>query len=128
MYKIKPNDLTPLKVNNHIQINALKDQAITVGGIAEFEDIDTLLTNILSGHAALLVENQTKAISVDIPGHDKRNVEEPQSATLIKGPRDGFTETIGTNTSLIRRRIRSPKLWFESKEIGTVTKTKVVVA
>jgi spore germination protein KA len=128
IYKLKPNDVQPSGANNTSVINALRDKAVTVGGIAEVKDLNTLTTNILSGHAALLVENQSQAITVSIPGYDKRSVEEPQSATLIKGPRDGFTETLGTNTALLRRRIRSSDLWMESKEIGRITKTKVVVA
>src|SRR5690606_27564552 len=96
--------------------------------IEEIDNIPSLLTNILSGQAALIVDNLTKAITVNIPGQEKRSIEEPQSATLIKGPRDGFTETLSTNTSLLRKRIRSSDLWMESKEIGKITKTKVVVA
>ncbi|WP_227940461.1 spore germination protein, partial [Alkalihalobacillus deserti] len=128
IYKLKPNDIESQDQDNTSLINALKEKAVTIGGVAEIIDFATLTTNILSGHAAFLVENQSKAISVSIPGYEKRGVEEPQSATLIKGPREGFTETIGTNTSLLRRRIRSSNLWMESKEIGRVTKTKVVVA
>jgi spore germination protein KA len=127
-FKLKTNDLESMGQKNNSLINALRDKAVTVGGIAEAKDYPTLLTNILSGHAAILIENQSHAITVSIPGHDKRSVDEPQSATLIKGPRDGFTETIGTNTALLRRRIRSSDLWMESKEIGRITKTKVVVA
>lgn len=128
IYKIKPNDLEHSFLNKSSLIVALKEKAVTVGGVTEVKDFPTLMTNILSGHAAILVEKQSTAITVNIPGFEKRSVEEPQSATLIKGPRDGFTETLGTNTSLLRRRIKSADLWMEAKEIGTVTKTKVVVA
>ncbi len=108
--------------------NVLLEKVITVGEAAEVEDFNTLITNVLSAQAAILIENQSQAITVNIPGFDTRSIEEPQSATLIKGPRDGFIESIGTNTSLLRRRIRSANLWMESKEIGRITKTKVVVA
>ncbi|WP_162866661.1 spore germination protein, partial [Escherichia coli] len=77
---------------------ALTKNAITVGEVKEINDYTTLVTNILSGHAALIIDNEPQAITVSIPGFEKRGVEEPQSATLIKGPRDGFTETLSTNT------------------------------
>lgn len=128
IYKIKANDLNHSFFNNSSLIHALKEKAVTVGGVTEVRDYPTLMTNLLSGHAAVLVEKQATAITVNIPGFEKRSIEEPQSATLIKGPRDGFTETLGTNISLLRRRIRSADLWMEAKEIGRVTKTKVVVA
>lgn len=128
LYKLNPSDIEGQNQGDGSILDSLKEKAVTVGGIAEVTDYNTLTTNILSGHAALLLDNDTRAITVKIPGFEKRSVEEPQSATLIKGPRDGFTETIGINTALLRRRIRSSNLWMEAKEIGRVTKTKVVVA
>ncbi len=124
--KIKPSDIVP--TDSTSLVSDIRKNAVTVGEVEEIKDFNTLITNILSGHAALLIENEPQAISVSIPGLEKRGVEEPQSATLIKGPRDGFTETLGTNTSLLRRRIRSSNLWLESKEIGRVTKTRVIIA
>ncbi|MFE8697217.1 spore germination protein [Cytobacillus sp. FJAT-53684] len=128
IYKIQINDLEFPAKDNISLISAIKENTVPIGEVSDARDFDTLISNILSGHAALLVNNQAQAITVSIPGYEKRSIEEPQSATLIKGPRDGFTETLGTNTSLLRRRIRSSDLWMESKEIGRLTKTKVVVA
>lgn len=124
--KTQPNDIETL--DNTSMVKAIKKNAVTVGEVEEINDYNKLITNILSGHAALLFDNENQSITVNMPGHEKRSVEEPQSATLIKGPRDGFTETLGTNTSLLRRRIRSSNLWLESKEIGRITKTKVMIA
>lgn len=122
---MKQDDLEQLDTNI---VTVVRKKALNVGEIQQIEDYNTLVTNIISGHAALLFDNESQAITVSIPGHEKRSVEEPQSATLIKGPRDGFTETLSMNTSLLRRRIRNSDLWLESKEIGRVTKTKVMIA
>lgn len=127
------NNITEDDLNSEYQgtsvfTDVLIEKIVPVGEAAEVKDFNTLITNVLSAQAAILIDNQSQAITVNIPGFDKRSIEEPQSATLIKGPRDGFIESIGTNTSLLRRRIRSANLWMESKEIGRVSKTKVVVA
>lgn len=60
-------------------------------------------------------------------GWRDRAVSEPQSQTVVRGPRDSFTETLRTNTALIRRRIKSPKLWIESQQIGEFTKTDIAL-
>ncbi|MFY2307134.1 spore germination protein [Lysinibacillus fusiformis] len=125
------NKIRPIDLESCLEadiVTSIRKNSITVGNVEEVIDFDKLITNILSGHAALIIENESKAITVDISKYEKRSVEEPQSSTLIKGPRDGFTETLGTNTSLLRRRIRSSNFWLESKEIGTVTKTKIIIA
>lgn len=125
---ISEEDLNTVNLASNNLTDVLIEKVVTVGEAVEVEDFNTLITNVLSAQAAILIENQSQAITVSIPGFEKRSIEEPQSATLIKGPRDGFIESIGTNASLLRRRIRSANLWMESKEIGRITKTKVVVA
>ena len=47
---------------------------------------------------------------------------------MVRGPKDGFTENIEVNTSLIRRRIKSPELRLELFTIGTQTKTKILIS
>lgn len=56
-----------------------------------------------------------------------RSVEEPDKDKVLRGPRDGFVETIVSNTALIRRRIRSPQLSMEMHSIGVVSHTDVVL-
>lgn len=46
----------------------------------------------------------------------------------MRGPKDGFSETLRTNTSLIPRRIKDTQLWIETKSIGRKTKTDVAIA
>lgn len=59
---------------------------------------------------------------------DKRSVAEPPTATVLKGPREGFIEEIKTNTAMIRRKIKSPDLVFENMSIGRYSSTPVTVA
>lgn len=56
-----------------------------------------------------------------------REVTEPSTESVIRGPRESFTETLRTNTALIRRKIKSPNLWIKSRVVGEVTQTDVAV-
>ena len=57
-----------------------------------------------------------------------RAVAEPPTSTVIKGPREGFSEELRTNVSLLRRRIRTPDLRLEKLTVGECTQTDVVIA
>ncbi|GAB6180514.1 hypothetical protein JCM14036_18330 [Desulfotomaculum defluvii] len=46
---------------------------------------------------------------------------------MVRGPRDGFNETISNNTALIRRRIKSPNLRVEKLTVGQQTKTELCI-
>ena len=59
---------------------------------------------------------------------EKRAVAEPPTATVLKGPREGFIEEIKTNTALVRRRIKSPDLVFENLTVGRYSGTPVSLA
>ncbi|MGV3464507.1 MAG: spore germination protein [Heyndrickxia sp.] len=108
---------------NLLQI--IKEKMITVGDIKTVYQLDELFTQLLSGEAILLIDGFDTALSAGTRGGDKRQVQEPSTELTVRGPRDGFTESIRTNTSLVRRRIKNPNLWLESMKIGKVTKTDV---
>jgi len=63
----------------------------------------------------------------DLKEWPNRGVQEPVAESLVRGPREGFTETLRFNTSLIRRRIRTPRLKFDMSEVGLHTKTHICV-
>ncbi|KAF6582780.1 spore germination protein [Paenibacillus sp. EKM211P] len=101
---------------------------IPIGGITCLENEQSLIHAVLYGQAVLLVEGCSKAYAASISGGAKRAVEEPTSQTVIRGPKEGFTEDISTNIALLRRRIKSTDLHIDSRIIGSYTQTKVSVA
>ncbi|MFC4104081.1 spore germination protein [Paenibacillus xanthanilyticus] len=80
------------------------------------------------GYAALFAEGARDCLLVDVKELVTRSVEEPTSQNVVRGPKEGFTESAATNMSLIRRRIRTDKLRFERYEIGEKTRTEVYLA
>ncbi|WP_047758606.1 spore germination protein, partial [Geobacillus sp. ZGt-1] len=67
------------------------------------------------------------AVSASTKGGQYRSIEEPQTQIAVRGPREGFTESLRANTAMIRRRIKNPNLWLETMQIGTVTQTDVAI-
>lgn len=82
---------------------------------------------ILSGDAVIFLGDKTEAIVVGARGWANRGVTEPVTETIVKGPREGFTETLRINTSLLRRKIKHPSLRIISLKLGDITNTDVVV-
>ncbi|MED4207177.1 spore germination protein [Neobacillus mesonae] len=96
--------------------------------VKTFSEVGKLVDRILKGNLAILVEGETKGLVVDISGSEQRSVEEPGTEVAIRGPRDSFTETLRTNTTLIRKRIRSTRLKMESMTIGELSQTDIAIA
>ncbi|GMK40387.1 spore germination protein KA [Paenibacillus sp. CCS19] len=108
-------------------IDIFNQHVMPIGGIHEADDFDALLTGLLSGETVFLCEGYNRGLLIGSKGGESRGIEEPTSQSVIRGPKDGFTESLMTNVSLIRRRIASPDLWSEQYRIGHVTKTKVAI-
>lgn len=106
----------------------LKEVVLTVGEIDEIVDFETLFTSLLSGNAILLLDGYSQGFSIGMKEWDSRGVTEPTTESTVRGPREGFSESLRTNTALLRRKIRNPRLWLETRMIGKVTKTNVAIA
>ena len=90
-------------------------------------NIENLITQILSGATALIVEGFTKAVVIDCRSFPARGVQEPESDKVLRGSHEGFVETVIFNTALIRRKIRNPNLTMRAYQIGIESKTDVIV-
>lgn len=91
-------------------------------------DWNEIIRNLLSGPSVLFIDGFAQAIILDVRTYPTRGIEEPDTEKVTRGSRDGFVETLLFNTNLIRRRIRSPKLTFEIKNVGTASQTDVAIA
>lgn len=115
-------------VHNSMPIfEILFEKVVALGDVKEITDWDNLYLSLMSGESIILVDGAQKALSASTRGGEQRSIEEPGSQVTVRGPRDGFTESIRTNTALIRRRIQNPNLWLENMKIGSVTKTDVSI-
>src|SRR5699024_9982087 len=100
-------DLIQFKSN---LLDTIAKEAIAIPGVKEEEDIDKIADEILFGETVLLVDKADKALILSSRGWPTRGVGEPDTETVGRGPRDGFSESLKINTTLVRRRIRDPNL------------------
>ncbi|MGX6445758.1 spore germination protein [Neobacillus sp. K501] len=107
--------------------DVIRDFNLLSGDMKEISDLKTLYTNLLSGDTIVLIGGYSKGFAVSSRGWEGRGVQEPSSQTVVRGPKDGFSETLRTNTSLIRRRIKNTDLWIETLPVGERTQTDVAI-
>lgn len=93
----------------------------------EKENNSELFTHLVGGDTIILIDGHLPFIAVSTRAWEGRGVEEPENESTIRGPREGFTETLKVNMSQLRRRIKSPHLRFDSYYIGRISQTTVLV-
>lgn len=109
-------------------LSVLKEHITSPSEVSEATDLTQAFKRVLSGDTALLIDGEEKILIYGTRAWDKRGVDEPETEAAVRGPREGFTETMRTNTSLLRRRIRHEKLRLETMKAGRRTGTDIVLA
>lgn len=107
--------------------DATKMSALTVTDIKEVDKMEDVFLNVMSGETALLMDGYEKAIIIATRAWPSRGPGDPMSETIIRGPRDGFTETMRFNTALVRRRIRDTNLKIKQMQVGVRSKTDIAL-
>ena len=122
--KSQENQTENKETNQNINLfETIKNLIVGVSGVEELDDENQIEQKIFSGAACIVFEN--KAMAVPLFGAEKRGVEEPPTARVVKGPREGFVEDIATNIGLIRKRMKTKNLKIKDLFIGKQSRTQV---
>ena len=93
------------------------------------KDEEMMVQMVLSGATLMLGSTfGDEAILIDARSYPARETAEPENDRVMRGPRDGFVETLIFNTALVRRRIRDVSLTMQYHTVGRASKSDVVVA
>lgn len=118
-------DLTPDKMPE--DMHGLSKQFTPYVEVELENKYDTLIHSLLSGMFLLLIDGYDKALLIDSRTYPARGVEEPEKDKVLRGSKDGFVETLVSNTALIRRRIRNADLHMEMMSAGESSRTDIAL-
>lgn len=106
----------------------IKTAVLKVAQVKELLTMSDVVDHILTGETIIIFDQVPIALSMSTKGGPVRAISEPQTEAVVRGPRQGFTESLRTNTTLVRRIIKTPALKTELFTLGKFTKTAVVAA
>ncbi len=105
------------KVNRMLYV----DECILGGDLQEVE------FNILNGQSVILFSSDSRFVIVNCKKVEQRNISTPELMYSSRGPRDAFVESLDTNLSLLRYRLKDGNIRIEKKEVGARTKSTVAL-
>ena len=103
----------------------LRENAILAIDQKEFYTFGELFSFMMSGFVILLVDGLSTGTALGIQGFNFRGVGEPTTEINVRGSKESFVEPVRINFTLIRRRIKSPSMKFESLTLGSKSNTAV---
>ena len=128
---LNPLMIESRKLSEIIEIKSIDDiidKLLTSGEVGTGSTVEKLCSAMLDGDSVLLADGFDEFAYVNSRDFEMRSVSEPQTETVVRGPREGFTEAIRVNTSLLRRKIKSHHLRMDVLTIGERTKTLVCIS
>lgn len=131
--KIIQDIIIALLALNSDRIGKEKINKVIENQLAHFQveskhKLDEIVDQLLSGLLIIFIDGEDKAYMIDTRDYPGRSPEEPDTERVIRGARDGFTENIVENTTLLRRRIRDERLRNEMLQVGERSKTDICIS
>ncbi len=108
-------------------VEVLNDRVLANQEVTIFYDLKSAVDKMLAGNTLILVDGADKILGCDLEKITVRAVAEPPTSVVIKGPREGFTESLKFNLALIRKRVKSDDFVVKMFELGKMTKTQIAV-
>ncbi|MBQ2865376.1 MAG: spore germination protein [Clostridia bacterium] len=105
------------------KLTYIEQRVLQTNETSQSSDPEQIIYSLLYGDTIVFCDGCDKALIVGSKNFLRRGTEEPPNEPLLKGPREGFTEPILMNISLLRRKIRNRKLKVEYFQLGEITQT-----
>lgn len=120
-----------LRVCGQQSVHTLYERALT-GEVYNFvalecRSLDDAARKLVNGFCVVLF-GEAGALAFEDKTGEKRAPSAPETENTVKGPKDAFTETLRTNTSLLRRHLRAPELRLFETTLGRRSRTNIGLA
>ncbi|QED48223.1 spore germination protein [Cytobacillus dafuensis] len=121
--------LLQLKLENNthyaIEENVIEEM-LKIKNTTQVKTVGDVVDQLIYGATVFLFSNQI-GISIDSLDIETRSIKEPDNEVTVKGPHDGFTESLQNNIGLIRFHLPTPKLKIDYLHLGKVSKQKIAI-
>lgn len=104
------------------------NQQVPLSQLQSIDDGEHAIEAVLNGHGVCFIEGDERLLVLPFTKYEQRAINEAPNEPVLRGPREAFVESIQTNVSLLRRRVKSSSFKTESLTFGKHTQTKVVLA
>lgn len=116
-----------MSISTSCMLDVLKDKVLQINELSKTEDFVEIADAISYGDTVLFATGCNAALILNTKGWTTRSLTEPESEKVLRGPREGFTEALLVNLTMLRRRIKTRDLKFTYKEFGSETKTRACI-
>ena len=112
--------MSPEEILEFVRTNGLG-----ISDVKTLENMEDAMAAMLTGNAVFFFDGYTKAVKISSKGYPNLSVSEPSREKVLRGSKESFTDSVKTNSALVRKRIRDTRLKVKEKTLGSRSRTLV---
>ncbi len=105
----------------------LAESLTTRANVKRSRSMHTAEKAVLDAGVCLFVDGCAEFLMLDVTGFPERGIGQPATEHSVRGSREGMTEVLLTNLTMIRRRVKDRSLRIKFLRVGTKSNTRVAV-
>lgn len=105
----------------------LQNNSLGIADVKKLATMEEVFSAMLAGNAVFFIDGYDKAMKISSTGYPDMGVTEVESEKVIRGSREGFTDSVKINTALVRKRLQDTRLKVEETELGVRSHTKIQI-
>lgn len=105
----------------------VQNNSLGIADVRKLESMKDVLSAVLAGNAVFFIDGYDKAMKISSKGYPNLGVSEVESEKVLRGSKEGFSDSVKTNSALVRKRIRDSRMKVEEKRPGVRSKTMLQI-
>ena len=105
----------------------VQNNSLGIADVRKLESMKDVLSAVLAGNAVFFIDGYDKAMKISSKGYPNLGVSEVESEKVLRGSKEGFSDSVKTNSALVRKRIRDSRMKVEEKTTGVRSKTMLQI-
>lgn len=111
-------EVSPEKIQEFVANNSLG-----IADVKKLGSMEEVFSTLLAGNAVFFMDGYDQAMKISSKGYPGMGVSEAEAEKVLRGSREGFSDSVKINSALVRKRLRDTRLKVEERQIGTRTNT-----
>lgn len=115
-------EISPDQIQEFVQNNSLG-----IADVKKLKDMEEAISALLTGNAVFFMDGYDKAMKISSKGYPGMGVSQAETEKVLRGSKEGFSDSVKSNTALVRKRLRDTRLKVEEYYVGVRSHTLVQV-
>lgn len=111
-------EISPEQIQDFVRNNSLG-----IADVRKFDNMEDAFAALLAGNAIFFMDGYDRAMKISSKGYPGMGVSGAETEKVLRGSREGFSDSVKINSALVRKRIRDTRMKVVEMSTGVRSNT-----